>query len=116
MPKKKAKKQPVQTDPPESQAADALTVLWLLLALTTFVCEISWSAARWYMAGHAEGQGAMALHFLLAFTALVTGGLVLLLVPVVLKIRRQAPPPSITMATIAIGAAPYLAMLVLLVK
>jgi hypothetical protein len=116
VPKRKAQKPSVPNDPPETQAADAITVLWLLLALTALVCEVSWGAARWYLTHHPEGQGAVAIHFLLALTALATGGLVLLLVPVVLKVRQQAPPPSITMATIAIGAAPYMALLVLLAQ
>lgn len=114
MPKRKAKKPPDAGDPPETQAADAVTVLWLLLSMTALVCEVSWAAARWYLASHPEREAAVALHFLLAFSSLVTGGLILLLVPVVLRVRRQAPPRSITWATVVIGAAPYLVLLALM--
>ena len=108
MPKRQPKKRVVPESPPESQAADALTVLWLVLAMTTLACELGWLSAYWYRLSHPEAQAARALNFLLAFTALVAGGLVLLLVPAVLKVRRQKPPPTITVTAMAIGAAPFL--------
>ena len=109
---KRRQKRPHPQIPQESRAAELVTVLWMLSALTTLVCEIGLLAAMGYLHSHSEAQYVAALYFLLWLTAIVAGTLTVALVPIVLKLRIQPPPPVVTMAAVIMGTAPW-AMLIM---
>ena len=105
--------------PAEPRSGEALTVLWMLTILATLVAEMAAAAAAAWAYGRpgpAEGPSMPAtLANVMLFTALVTGGLCLLLTPVVRRIRREPPPASVIWSAVAIGASPFFVLTLLTV-
>jgi hypothetical protein len=96
---------------PETKAADALTVAWMLSVMTTLMCELAWAASRQWVYLHPD-QPQMAMFCqLLFFSALVTGGVSLLIIPFVYRLRRLLPPRGITVFAAIVGAAPWVVLL-----
>lgn len=83
---------------------EALTIGWMLTVVTTFVCETAFVLVR--SLNRAAQPSLTMLAGLLLFAALVTGIVVLIMTPVVLRGRRHAPPRPVTIVSLLIGAAP----------
>jgi hypothetical protein len=98
--------------PPESPAAESLTIGWMLCVMTALACEVGLGAAVWFEKAHPDSQPIHALTGLLLFAGAVIGLLSLVLLPLVVKLRRQKPPLGIMVFAAVVGAAP-LVMLVL---
>jgi hypothetical protein len=92
--------------PEESRLAEALTVGWVVAALSTLVCELATVAARLYLRQAPYNAPIAALADLTLFAALAIGIFTLLLTPMVLKLRRLPPPRGVTTLAVAIGLAP----------
>jgi hypothetical protein len=96
--------------PGESRGAEMATVAWMMSVLTTLVCG-SVAAAVLLVAGQRVGtEHAQLFGRLLHFAAFVAAVVSLVLLAVVLKVRRQAPPAAVTwfavgIALLAIGTA-----------
>ena len=107
---KQAKKLPKRNAKPprsrETRSTDALTIGWMLMVLTALVCELGFLAARGFAGPESEGSLAV-LMVLLLFASTVIGLGVLLLTPVVLKVRRDPPPRAIVVFSVVVGAAPW---------
>lgn len=104
--KKAQKRNAKQGRSRESRSTDALTIGWMLMVMTALVCELGFLAARGF-AG-AESGGSMAVLMLLLLLASTIIGLgVLLLTPVVIKIRRDPPPRAIIVFSVVVGMAPW---------
>lgn len=87
-----------------SRAMEALTIGWMLTVVTTLVCETAYVLVR---SMNRAGQPSLTmLAGLLLFAALVTGIVVLIMTPVVLRGRRHPPPRPVTIVSLFIGAAP----------
>jgi hypothetical protein len=91
---------------PEIEATDALTVGWMLSVFTTLVCELGTLASYWYAAAHPEAARVNVLCGLLLFTAVVVGLFSLCLLPVVVKMRREAPPLPIMIFAVLVDLSP----------
>ena len=104
----KRKSKPRSKDPAESRVAETITVAWMLSVMTALLCEIGALLAWIYSQGR-PGSMAAILAGLLFFGAMVIGGMALLMLPIVLKVRRSPPPLAITVAAILIAMAPVLA-------
>jgi hypothetical protein len=105
--KKSPALKPVAT---ESWAAEVLTIGWLLAVMTAGLCEVGSMIA---LALRSTGAGMELAARYLFFAALVVGALSLLLAAAVCATRRAAPPRGILVASLAIGAAPLLILLLM---
>ncbi len=118
---KKKKKPAAQSSPappvrlappenPETQVAEALTVLWMLLCVCTLVCEVA-SLALWlYLKRDPESQAAAWMFFLASFSAVAAGLLSLLVMYAVRRLRRVPPPPRVTTGAIIIAVIPLVVL------
>ena len=102
--RRKKAKQPFT--PPETKAADAVTVAWMLAVTCALMCEVTTSALRAYLVFAPDRPKIAMLAELLLFAALVSGIVSLLIVPVVLKVRRVVPPRPVTIVSLVVGVAP----------
>ena len=82
---------------------EALTIGWMLMVVTTLVCELAFVLVR--TINRADQPNWSMLAGLLLFAAMVSGLLVLIITPVVLRGRRHPPPRSVTIVSLVIGAA-----------
>ena len=105
------KRQSVTPPSSESQAADLVTVVWMLHFVTAFACQVVGALSRLanqWLAGHPllgvlSGIMLQASH--------VAGTITLLLIPVVLRMRRVRPPTGILIVAIAVGLLPWMTLL-----
>ncbi len=98
---KKRKRAPAAGDP---RSIEALTIGWMLMVVTTLVCELSFAGVR--LSNPPLDSPLMVLSNLFLFAALVIGVLALLVTPVVLRGRRVPPPQGITVLAVVVGLAP----------
>lgn len=98
----------------ETQQAEALTVFWMMALLSTVLGELGALAARGFIALVRPLPALVLLSNLLLLIAAVTGLLCLGLTPLVLRLRRVAPPPAITRFAIAAGLLPLATLAVML--
>ena len=103
------KRRPKQVRPAvasEARVADAMTVGWMLTAITALVCQAGLVVVR--AAEHYQPEVAAlgVLGELLLFAALVFGVISLVLAPIVLRLRRTPVPPGITIFAVAVGLTP----------
>lgn len=98
---KKRKRVHAAGDP---RGVEALTIGWMLMVVTTFICEMSFAGIR--MSGPPPDGPLMILSNLFLFAAMVIGVLALLVTPVVLRSRRVPPPQGITVLAVVVGLAP----------
>jgi len=99
-------------DAGESRGAVAVTVAWMLLALSCAAAQVV-ALAIWLIARSVTipGQRPNALLLVvstLGFVAILSGILVLVLTPLVYRIRVACPPLTITAVTIAIALFPLI--------
>ncbi|HUY89792.1 MAG TPA: hypothetical protein VMV10_13745 [Pirellulales bacterium] len=102
-PRKRNAKQPRSR---ETRSTDALTIGWMLMVFTALVCEIAFMATRGFAGADSEGSLAV-LTVVLLLASVVIGLGVLLLTPVVIKIRRDPPPRAIIIFSVVVGIAPW---------
>ena len=97
---------------PESRAAEAATVAWMLTTLATLGAEtiafIGWAVLAFAPGGDRAPTQLLAMPPLMLFTASVTGIFCLLLAAVVHRTRAVPPPTAVTMASVAICVLPLL--------
>jgi hypothetical protein len=97
----------------EPRTAEVLTIGWMLMVVTTLVCEVGSAAGR-FASGVDEGPLRM-LSELLLFAALVIGFIGLMITPVVMR-SRQAPPAGIVAFAVVVTAAPFVMVAVEVMK
>ena len=110
---KPARKQRNKRAPPgEIRSVEYLTVGWMLMVITAFLCELVSAACHLYVR-QASQQATAADMFsrLLLFAAFVIGSLSLIVCAVVVKSRREPPPRSILIFAVVVGVAPLLTLL-----
>jgi hypothetical protein len=101
---KRTKKRRKTTRVEPSRPIEVLTIGWMLTVVTTLVCELAFVLVR---SMNRTGQPSLSmLAGLLLFAALVSGLVVLVMTPVVLRGRRQPPPRAVTIVSLVIAAAP----------
>ena len=104
------------TTPPESTAAEGITVAWMLAALGTGFCEVvillAMAALAYEPLATALPERFSVLPWLLLFVALVTGTISLLFTPLVLKQRTTPPPNSVVNFAVFVGVVAWALFLV----
>ena len=97
--KKRAKSQAVGNP----RTVEVLTVGWMLMVVTTLICELGFVLARYFAGDEDSLQG---LSELLLFAAFVIGLIALFITPAVLRSRRLPPPSGVTVFAVVVAAAP----------
>ena len=107
---------PMPTDANESRGAVAVTIVWMLLALSCLAAQLvalaMWLVAR--AAGIPAGRpnALLLVPATLMMVALLTGVALLLITPLAYRVRRSRPPTAITVAALVIGIAPVITVAV----
>jgi len=102
--------------PPESRAAEAITIMWSLCMLATTVALLIMWFGKWV--GQAIPPADDLPHLihvlpgLLLFTASVTGMLSMALTWPTYKLRRTRPPLAVSLYALGIGLTPWLLIVV----
>lgn len=92
----------------ETKSVEFLTVAWMLAVMTTLVCIVGATLARVYAEGN---PGAALLAGYLLFAAAVIGGVSLVMLAAVYRLRKVKPPPGILFFAAVVGAAPLIVLL-----
>ncbi|MCI0361711.1 MAG: hypothetical protein L0211_24770 [Planctomycetaceae bacterium] len=115
----KSKKQPPVAPLPdanESRGAVAVTVVWMLLALSCLAAQlvalVTWLFARGAGIPADRPNALLLVPTTLMMVALLTGILLVSITPLVYRIRRSPPPMAITVAAIVIAISPLIGMAV----
>lgn len=115
--KKKTKKQRVSSQrlanalPAETRASDSLTVLWSVTVLMSLFINIACLAVHYYLAANPDAEKLRLLKGILLFTGTLVGGVSLILLPVLYRVRKVPPPPGLAFFGACVAAAPILAVL-----
>ena len=109
----KKRKSPPPTADLESRTAEAVTVAWMLSFLATIAAECGGIFVRILMMMNDTSDRLQVLSTTLLLVAFLSGAITLILTPVVLSLRRSAPPRAIVIAACTMGFVP-LATLILL--
>jgi hypothetical protein len=96
----------------ETRAGDAVTVAWIVSVMMALMCDVGAAGAHWWSAGEANARSTLLLREMLLFSAAVVGFISLVLLPIMLKVRRAAPPNGLVVFAICVTAAPILALLI----
>jgi hypothetical protein len=113
MPRKRHKPQKLKTHnhSKETRASEAITIAWMLTAISTLGCVLaSWIAAGVGMMQESGEELAEVADFLL-LAATIVGVLSLLLAVVTQQVRRVKPPQTVTVVATLIGAVPLVIVL-----
>lgn len=110
--KKNRKRQTREELPPETQAADAMTIGWMLALLTSLICQVAAIAANWISLASPRLGGLKNFGAMLFFAATVIGLVVVALIPVLYKVRKTPPPKAIVGFAIVVAIAPWVVLLV----
>ena len=110
MAKKARKKRPRKANAPprETRAVEVLTVSWMLAVMTAFLCEVAGTIARLLVDRY---PGVALLAGYLLFAAAVVGGVSLIMLAFVYRLRKVKPPPGIVFFASVVGAAPLIVLL-----
>jgi len=118
-PKKKPLSKPTLPDANESRGAVAVTIVWMLLALSCLAAQLvalaTWLVAR--AAGIPAGRpnALILVPTTLMMVALLTGIALLLITPLAYRVRKSRPPTTITVAALIIAIAPIITVAVVAV-
>lgn len=113
--RKSPKKLPSKTQPAaaaEDRRQLVVTVLWTQATLITAVCEMGAGAIVLIFGTRPEGAWIDLLWRLLFVGALICGLVTLLLTPLVYRLRATPPPKPIAVASVAVGLAPLVVLLI----
>jgi hypothetical protein len=108
--KTRAASRSTEPDAGESRGAVALTVAWMLTAMSTAAAMLVVAAVQAIMAANPAVPGRphpmLPLSSVMLFVALATGIVCLVFTPLAYRVRRSRPPTAITIAAILIGLSP----------
>ncbi|MCC7084321.1 MAG: hypothetical protein IT427_04860 [Pirellulales bacterium] len=110
--KKHLSRQPADEVPAETQAADALTIGWMLAVMTTLICQVGALAVRWIAVANPGLTRLDNFSGMLFFVAMIVGVLALVLIPVLYRIRIVSPPRAIVVFAVVVSIAPWVTLIV----
>jgi hypothetical protein len=95
----------------ESRTGDATTVAWIVSVMMVLLCDIGAAAAHFWSRDYANPGGIALFKELLLFSGAMIGFIVLVLLPIMLKVRRVPPPTGIMVFAVCVAVAPMAAIL-----
>lgn len=103
------RKKPVR---PKGPPVDGLTVGWMLTLITTIFCLFVAISARAFVR-YIQPQAAMigVLSGLMLFAAAIISLILLVLTPIIVRRKISNPPQGLVVFAYAVGAAPWISML-----
>jgi hypothetical protein len=105
-----------ETQPVEARQAEFVTVAWMLAMLATLSAEVVGIIARLVMIAESVTAPLQMLSGTMLIVAFVSGVVTLVLTPVVLRIRKVAPPRPIIAAACVIGVIPVATLVMIAVR
>ena len=109
--KKVANKAKTQSLPAETKGSETLTVLWTITVLMVLMTNLMTVAAHYYLLTHPEAEKLALLKGLLLFTGSLVGGISLIVLPILYRVRKVPPPPGLAVFGASVAVAPILAVL-----
>ena len=116
MSKKKKQKNNQKTNPPteatlpvETRTSESLTVLWAMTVLMVLVMNLACIGAHYYLVANPDAEKMRLLKGLLLFTGSLVGGLSLIVLPILYRIRKVPPPSGLAVFGACVAVAPILA-------
>ncbi len=108
--KNNAKKTTRSSDamPAESRVSESLTVFWALTVMMALVMNVLCIGAHYYLAANPAAEKMQLFQGMLLFTGCLVGGISLILLPVLYRIRQVPPPPGLAVFGACVAAAPIL--------
>jgi hypothetical protein len=98
------------TAPAETQAAVAATVAWTVATTMGFACNIVAIGAHLFAGANPGQPGPAMFRDMLLLAGVVTGLVVLSLLPVVYRLRRLPPPTGYAVFAVCVATAPIVAL------
>jgi hypothetical protein len=109
--KKRATSRPPEL-PTESQAAEALTVAWMVTVTTLFFGNLAIVGSHFFLLQYPDVGGLRLMKEILLIATSALGVISLVLLPIVYRVRVVAPPTSLIVFGACLAAAPVLAIIV----
>lgn len=111
--KKQASARPVKraVSPAESQSGEAATIAWTVAVTMTLACDLTAAGAHFFVDGSEWSRVVALFRDLLLFGGAMIGALVLVLIPVVYRLRRVPPPNGFTAFAVCVALAPGIALI-----
>ena len=111
-PKKKVTRQARSPSlPAETKASETLTVLWTITVLMVLMTNLMTVAVHYYLVAHPEAEKLALLKGLLLFTGSLVGGISLIVLPILYRVRKVPPPPGLAVFGACVAVAPILVVL-----
>ncbi|MEM8943833.1 MAG: hypothetical protein AAGD11_01515 [Planctomycetota bacterium] len=107
--KKKKQSQPTAVAPLESRASESLTVFWAVTVLMVLMMNLVCIGVHYYVAANPDAEKMQLLKGLLLFTGSLVGGVSLIVLPILYRVRKVPPPPGLAVFGACVAAAPILA-------
>ncbi len=98
--------------PVESRASESLTVFWTVTVLMALVADLMSVAVHFYLLSNPDAEKMALLKGLLLFTGALVGGVSLVALPILYRVRKVPPPPGLAVFGASVAVAPILAVLV----
>lgn len=109
--KKKNNRQPTAKTldaPVETRGSEALTVFWTMTVMMVLVMNLVCIAAHYYLAANPDAEKIQLFKGMLLFTGCLVGGISLVVLPVLYRVRQVPPPPGLAVFGACVAAAPIL--------
>lgn len=97
--------------PAESQAGEAATIAWTVAVTMTLACDLTAAGAHFFVDGSDWSRVVALFRDLLLFGGAVIGAIVLVMIPVVYRLRRVPPPNGFTAFAVCVALAPGVALI-----
>jgi hypothetical protein len=114
--RKQTAPQPPLPDANESRGAVAVTIVWMLLALSCLAAQVvalaTWLVARGAGIPAGRPNALILVPTTLMMVALLTGVALLLITPLAYRVRKSRPPTAVTIAALVIAIAPLITVAV----
>ncbi len=98
--------------PAETRASESLTVFWTVTVLMVLVSNLATVAVHYYLAANPAAEKLALLKGLLLFTGALVGGVSLIVLPILYRVRKVPPPRGLAVFGACVAAAPILAVLI----
>jgi len=95
---------------PESRAGEALAVAWGVSVTMLAFCNLANIGVHYYASNHPDAMQMAVLGELLLFFGTVAGGISLVLLLILYRVRRVMPPRGVAVFGVCLAVAPILAL------
>ncbi|MEQ8210121.1 MAG: hypothetical protein RH917_09840 [Lacipirellulaceae bacterium] len=109
--KQRKRPQPQPFDPDETRGSVAVTVAWMVSLTMTLVSVLCTMLASWYLSAHPDSKKMPIFKELMLSGGALVGLICLVLLVIVYKVRRNAPPMGLAVFAACVAIAPVVAVI-----